>query len=277
MVLILAMVLILLMGSFPAVTAKSSGEFGMTEGSVLDLQDVVGSSEWPLPSKQPTTGLKSELFEIDTQPANGNEPWGGSIAKTVHDYMHFSNVAFDETRIHVFAPTAATRKALVAGKRLPHYLCFGCKSRGTVNAMQNMEIIIHDNPLNPAQDCSGGKIRKQQAFFYSPWNTDNVFHLHNDNVLAMVDNIRKTPGCDSVTLLCNLPTVLYNLKGDPTRKPRALAGVIDLLFDSTLPWTDVWPGPQAKYKEQAKQCALLVYHGGEAHFSRLARKETWIL
>jgi hypothetical protein len=53
-----------------------------------------------------------------------------------------------------------------------------------------IEFIHTDASIDVAYNCT--KTVTDYTFFLSPWHTDNVFHLHNDNLLPLFANLRSS-------------------------------------------------------------------------------------
>jgi len=160
------------------------------------------------------------------------------IPETINEYIHMTNVAFDHDTLHIYAPSERVKHSLRGIKTLPQYKRF---SGGKLfSDLPTPKIVIHDEYLD-IKDCENSLMRREHAYFYSPWHTDNMFHLHNDNILPLVDNILNTPGCDG--LKCDLAKTLYQFEGDNKRLQKEVQMIRVLrndLFDTVKSWKDVF-------------------------------------
>ena len=174
--------------------------------------------------------VMSTIYEIDV--LHQRTP-----AKTINEIIHLHNVAFHNNTLHLYAVSESTKQALHSIDRLPAYKRFDDGKQKW--DLPTPKIQIHNEPLIEPSVCTGG-MRNETAFFYSPWHTDNMFHLHNDNILPLVDTIRHTPGCDPDTLQCDHTMVLYALAGDPRRQPVTAVDALAMVFDEQRSWTELW-------------------------------------
>ena len=134
-------------------------------------------------------------------------------------YTHVENVAITANFIHVYAPTQEM-KALIKNSEQPTLAQYRRFDQGEIkHDLPTPKWVIHDEPMNVNKDCPRG-YREEVAFVLSPWHTDNMFHLHNDNILPLVHNIQHAPWCNASTLQCDVPTTLYQLAGDAQRLKR---------------------------------------------------------
>ena len=174
------------------------------------------------------------------------------IPQSINEYMHLTNVAFDSDSVHLYSPSEKVRKSLKGLKTLPPYKRF---SAGRVlYDLPTPNIIIHDDYLD-VQDCENAELRPEHAFFFSPWHTDNMFHLHNDNILPLVDNILNMPNCNGLT--CDLTKTLYEFEGDNQRLQKEVQMTQVLrndLFDTVKSWKDV-------FRKKKKVCIASVSWG----------------
>ena len=184
--------------------------------------------------KASPTGLisrRTTVHEVDSL--------GLSELTSTDQYIHFRNVAFDAkgNRLTLFQPSKEVRQMISRiDFQLPAYERWtGKKTR--LDMIPRPSIVIQeDRPMDPAVDCPND-MRKELAFFHVPWVTHNMWHLHNDNILPNIDNIRHTPGCNETTLYCDVNTTLYLFDGTKRdlRPVKAAPVLWAALFDSVRP------------------------------------------
>ena len=168
------------------------------------------------------------------------------MATTVDGFIQLENVALSSKEIHIYAPSDDMRRALQIlntseSFALQHYQRYVDRGHQVLDDLPAPKSVIHEDIMIPERDCPRG-YRDEIAFFYSPWLTNNNFHLHNDNLLPLVNNIRHAPWCDDKTLQCSFPTRLYQLRGDPEllRNEAMLARVRDYLFDNVTDASEIF-------------------------------------
>merc|ERR1711871_1065369 len=88
------------------------------------------------------------------------------------------NVAFRGDEIHLYGVSEVTRQTLKDVDRLPAYKRWDGKTEKQLWDLPTPKVRLHAEPISDSV-CDGG-IRNEMAFFYSPWQTDNMFHAHND-------------------------------------------------------------------------------------------------
>lgn len=66
------------------------------------------------------------------------------------------------------------------------------------------------------------------AFFISPWHIDNLFHLHTNNILSLIQGIQASPHCDAATLQCSPPSRLFLFPSDTIRTSRGVSASVML-------------------------------------------------
>lgn len=108
------------------------------------------------------------------------------MAATVDGFIQLENVAISPSAIHVYAPSREMRQALQIlntsdSFALPHYQRYVDRGHQVLDDLPAPKIVLHDGIMVPERDCPRG-YREEIAFFYSPWLTNNNFHLHNDNM-----------------------------------------------------------------------------------------------
>lgn len=78
-----------------------------------------------------------------------------------------------------------------------------------------------------------GRCIEETSFALSPWHPDNMFHLHNDNLVPIFSNVRAAGALHK-------PKRLYLFDGDHERNSKAIPwykGVLDAMFNHNLhPW-----------------------------------------
>ena len=177
-----------------------------------------------------------------------------SIVNLISKPLHFSNVAFLNGNLHVYDPSAMTRRLLqkLSG-RLPHFSLWNPREQ----VLPAPHIVVHDNMLR----C---KMLNEIAYFYLPEKLNNNWHIHNDLILPIIYNIQHTPGCNARTLQCRRPKTLYWIYTNYTPIPLRVttAQVLSKLFDRVT----VYNADDALCIKQMSwgRGPRFFYHGGAA-------------
>ena len=228
----------------PLTRLKKLGEnerpcyFGLARGMGFDYHAVEPIDfDFDKPMSVPIKELK-QILNVYTRTNIRSNIQEDVLPESINEYIHLSNVALQHDKVHIYAPTQRVRNLLQGVKSLPPYKRFvGGKQ---LYDLPTPEIIIHDEFLNP-NICENGKIRQEHAYFWSPWHTDNMFHLHNDNMLPLIDNILHTPGCNGLT--CKMQKTLYEFQGDHERSKHEVQMIHVLrndIFDRVVQFKDVF-------------------------------------
>ena len=182
-------------------------------------------------------GSRSSVYEIDVLNMQ-------ALPQTIETPIRFHNVLFNHNTLHLFAPSQKTRRLLT---KLPSYKIY---KNWKIKRIDPPRLLVYDHEyMGPSCDRIG--------FFYSPWVQNNMFHLHNDNIIPLIETIRNTPDCSNTTLKCNGTTTLYSFDYDSYRKPVAAANALSKLFDRQERWASL----------QAKTCfKTLVWGRGRLGF-----------
>ncbi len=167
--------------------------------------------------------VNSTVYEIDNIIRT-------ALPRSIREPVRFENIMFRDNTFHLYGVSDMVRKALKQnGGHLARYKRFFHEKQ--LFDIPTPKLELHREMLDTDVICTAG-IRREIAMFYSPWHVDNMFHLHNDNILALVDTVRHTPGCQQDTLECDLELTLYQFKGDPARKPVKAEEALGLIFDN---------------------------------------------
>ena len=179
-------------------------------------------------------GVNAETWTSSIDPIDHIYAPGGMLSENINEATHFRNVVLKANELHFYGLAPAARDAVVAMAKLPSYKRH---ARGReLFDLPAPTVVVHDHALDTSI-CAGGAPRREFAFFVSPWHTQNMFHLHNDNVLALAETLRQH--CDPETLRCEEPSVLYALAGDRNLLRHEIP-ILDLLFDARRPWTSAF-------------------------------------
>ena len=154
------------------------------------------------------------------------------LAIKIDETIHFRNVILWNNTLHLYNVTTEVRNALQSVKSLPPYKIF--YKKGSWNWLSSPYIKIHNESLDVSSLCPNG-LKNEVSFVFAPWVMFNLFHLHNDNILPIVDSIRHTSVCDPITLKCKAPSVLYQY-GKSQIPPLKAAEIMNLLFDHRRSW-----------------------------------------
>lgn len=188
---------------------------------------------WPIfPLVVASAPLRSGVHEIDVLRHT-------MLPETINEPITMSNVAFQNNTFHLYNVSSAVSARFSDACALAAYKRF--EGGKQLWDLPRPAVVVHREPLDPETVCPR-RYWRQTALFYSPWHVDNMFHLHNDNVLPIVHTIQRTPGCNASALTCAHPTVLYRFPGSraSTRNRVAAAVVLDRIVDSHRSWRALW-------------------------------------
>lgn len=159
--------------------------------------------------------------------------------------------AYDDSRIHETKSILHLENVILAGDTLElinmeeHEKEFArVVLKGHLNgyrALASPPKLIHQLPgyrlrvleKKPGTIIECDEYHNVTAFFTSLWHPENLFHLHANNILSIIESIQTTEGCNAQTLQCNPPSKLFLLPSDPKRDSRAVKAklMLDKLFD----------------------------------------------
>eukprot|EP00039_Didymoeca_costata_P030998 m.32612 g.32612 ORF g.32612 m.32612 type:complete len:520 (+) comp8431_c1_seq1:82-1641(+) len=189
----------------------------------------------PSPPPPQSSTYTSKLLRINSEQQ-------GPVAVSINEFTYLENVAVDKNNIYLYNLAEADKQALgiLSGKLPPYKRFVGIEPGEVLRDLPQPNIVFREGDLQPSS-CAGGVVRDEIAYFSSRWHTDNMYHLHNDNILPLVANILSTPGCET-NLTCDLPTVHYELEADPEKlvKEVKAAKILNMIFTKTKSYKDMF-------------------------------------
>lgn len=216
------------------------------------ITGAVASMVYPVPSF-----AKSGVVNIS--PHERGLPAVGPGQYTEADTVTFDNVLLDKGNLHLFA-LGSEQRAFIQQGLGGQLMQYRVRGPGRITPPK---IIMHADKLDVMRACPNGEVEEESAFFNSPWHLDNMFHLHNDNIMPLlrtqfsscghlnattakehdeeggVPTDVQIPGLTHSGRACVKQTVLYELKGEGKVHPAQAALVLNLLFSGLRPATAV--------------------------------------
>lgn len=147
-------------------------------------------------------------------------------------FMHLDSLAFQrsgarqEVRLHSVSQAEEDFiRSFLRGK-LGGYRHFFERAILPVPAFDIVRTTITTAWQQPAPVCA--TFLNVTAFFISPWHIDNLFHLHTNNILSLIQGIQASPHCDAATLKCSPPSRLFLFPSDAVRTSRGVSASVML-------------------------------------------------
>lgn len=152
-------------------------------------------------------------------------------------FLHFDSVAFSgNAAIHFFNMTDREKEFIRRLNARRQDILGGYRSfiGNRVDLIPPLKITHHPEALNVKDDCA--VFLKVTGFLLSPFHADNLFHLHNNNLLAILQGIIRSPNCDPHSLHCEPPSRLFLLRSDAKRNQDATTASVMFkeIFDQPL-------------------------------------------